>query len=148
MGYRMILGLCALALSSWATADMKMFEDYELSDAVVSMTTVKVNAGKGEDYLEGLKQTWVESNEVAKKLGHITDYGIYFSVLPESGDFNVVLIVNIKNLGAYGPSKAKYDAFMKEWSEKKTKRNEAVAENYPELREIVGEYLLQSVEFK
>lgn len=148
MAYRTLLALGALMLSSWANADMKMYEDYELSKSVVSMTTVKVDTGKGEDYLEGLKQTWVESNEVAKKLGHISDYGIYVSILPESGDFNVVLIVNLGELADYAPSKKKYDAFMKQWSEKKVKQSEAIAETYPELREIVGEYLLNAVEFK
>ena len=128
-------------------ADMKMYEDYEFSETVTSMTTVKVSAGKGEEYLEGLKQTWVASNEVAKELGHLEDYRIYVSTLPESGDFNVVLIITFKNLGEYAPSRAKYDEFMKKWSEKRVERNRKIAENYPNLRELTGEYLLNSVKF-
>lgn len=148
MGFRAILGGCLLVCSMVATADFEMFKDYEMSEAVVSMTTVRVSAGKGEDYLEGLKQTWVASNEVAKELGHIEDFSIYASQLPESGDFNIVLLVNYKSLASHAPNKARYDAFMAKWSDKQVKRNEKIAETYPELREIVGEYLLSRVVFK
>lgn len=125
-----------------------MFEDYEFSDTVVSMTTVKVDSGKGEQYLEGLKTTWVESNEVAKDLGQIENYSIHVSHLPDSGEFNVVLLIWFKSLGEYAPDKAKYDAFMKRWSKKREADNKEIAKSYPELREITGEYLLSEVEFK
>ena len=145
---KLILTLSAILLSTTASADMRMFEDYEFSQGVTSMTTVKVDAGKGEDYLEGLKQTWVASNQVAKDLGQIEDFSIYASQLPESGDFNVVLLIRYKSLGDHAPNKANWKAFMKKWSEKKIERNREIAKTYPELREIVGEYLLSEVEFK
>ena len=43
--------------------------------------------------------------------------------------------------------RAKYDEFMKKWSEKRVERNRKIAENYPNLRELTGEYLLNSVKF-
>lgn len=148
MGFRVLLGGFLLACSMAATADFEMFEDYEFAQETVSMTTVKVAAGKGEDYLEGLAQTWVESNNVAKELGHIQDFSIYTSQLPESGDFNVVLLITYKSLADLAPSKARYDAFMAKWSEKTRKRNEKIAATYPEMREIVGEYFLNRVILK
>ena len=138
----------ALLTTSTVSAEMRMFEDYEFSDTVVSMTTVKVDSGKGEQYLEGLKTTWVESNEVAKDLGQIENYSIHVSHLPDSGEFNVVLLIWFKSLGEYAPDKAKYDAFMKRWSKKREADNKEIAKSYPELREITGEYLLSEVEFK
>lgn len=148
MGIKALVTVGLLACSMTATADFEMFEDYEFSEEVVSMTTVKVDAGKGEDYLEGLKQTWVASNEVAKELGHIKDYSIYSSHLPASGEFNVVLLITLNSMADYPPSKARYDAFMKKWSDKIVKRNKEIAAKYPELREIVGEYLLSRVILK
>ena len=44
-------------------------------------------------YLEGIAKTWVTTNEAAKKLGQIKDYEIFRSDLPQSGDFNLLLIV-------------------------------------------------------
>ena len=148
MTTRPLLALMALLTTSTIPAEMWMFEDYEFSDTVVSMTTVKVDSGKGEQYLEGLKTTWVESNEVAKDLGQIENYSIHVSHLPDSGEFNVVLLIWFKSLGEYAPDKAKYDAFMKRWSKKREADNKEIAKSYPELREITGEYLLSEVEFK
>ena len=148
MTIRPLLALMALLTTSTVSAEMRMFEDYEFSDTVVSMTTVKVDSGKGEQYLEGLKTTWVESNEVAKDLGQIENYSIHVSHLPDSGEFNVVLLIWFKSLGEYAPDKAKYDAFMKRWSKKREADNKEIAKSYPELREITGEYLLSEVEFK
>ena len=143
-----LVGIIAFALSSAVFADLQMFKDYELSESVVSMTTVKVDAGKGGAYLEGLQQTWAAANEVAKELGQIEDYAIYTSHLPESGDFNVVLIVTYKNLADHAPNKADFEAFMKKWGEERLEQNRQISQNYPELREIVGEYLMSRVEFK
>ena len=148
MTTRPLLALMALLTTSTIPAEMRMFEDYEFSDTVVSMTTVKVDSGKGEQYLEGLKTTWVESNEVAKDLGQIENYSIHVSHLPDSGEFNVVLLIWFKSLGEYAPDKAKYDAFMKRWSKKREADNKEIAKSYPELREITGEHLLSEVEFK
>ena len=39
--------------------------------------------------------------------------------LPNSGDFNVVLGIEYKSAAAFQPDKAKYDAFMEKWGEKK-----------------------------
>ncbi|MEM9288963.1 MAG: hypothetical protein AAGA36_11555, partial [Pseudomonadota bacterium] len=61
-----ILGLAAAVLCSGAaSAQLEYYEDYEVSDAVWNVTTVKVDANMGDYYLEGLKQTWVAANEVS-----------------------------------------------------------------------------------
>lgn len=60
--------------SAVAFADLDPWTDYELSDAVWSVTTVRVDANMDDAYLEGLAETWVTTNEVAKKLGQIEEY--------------------------------------------------------------------------
>ncbi len=143
-----IAATLVLLLSAPSWADFELYKDYELSKEIMSMTTVKVDAGKGEDYLEGLAQTWVASNEVAKDLGHIKDYNIYVSRLPDSGDFNVVLIVTMESMSDMVESKKKYNAFMKKWGERSYQQSKEIAKNYPELRTIVGEYILSRVELQ
>ena len=138
----------ALFISAASWADFEIYKDYELSDEIVSMTTIKVDAGKGEDYLEGLAQTWVASNEVAKDLGQIKDYSIYISRLPESGDFNIVLIVTMDSISDMVGNKKQYDAFLKKWGERRQKQSKETAKAYPELRTITGEYILSQVEMK
>ena len=93
-------------------------------------------------------KTWAPANEIQKELGHIEGYWIHVSQLENSGDFNVVLGVEFANSAALQPDKAKYDAFMKKWGEENQKRSDEIVLTYPEIREIVGEYMMRSVTFK
>ncbi len=150
MRMKSIFTATALAfVFSTASADLTPWQDYEASEAVWQVTTVKVNANMGDAYLEGLKNTWVAGNEVSKELGQIEDYKIYRSDLPESGDFNLILTVKFKNTAELGPNKARYDAFMKEWGEKRNKETTEFAQkNYPAMREITGMYLMREITLK
>jgi hypothetical protein len=86
----------ALALTTVAapaSAQLREYEDYEYSDSVVELTTVRVEPGQMDTYLEGLRQTWVASNEAAKELGHIEDYGIYANMAPGGVAFHLLLVI-------------------------------------------------------
>ncbi len=129
-----------------AYADLKPWKDYQESDAVWWVTTVKVDANMGDAYLEGLRKTWVSGNEVSKKLGQIEDYKIYRSMLPQSGEFNLMLVVKFKTTSDLGPNKARYDAFMKEYGEARNKEiTEFSQKNYPAMRKITGDYLVREI---
>ncbi len=150
MRIKMLLLSLGLACgANVALADLKPFTDYAISDSVWTVTTIKVHANMGDAYLEGLKQTWVASNEIAKKLGQIEDYHIYRSELPESGSFNLLLVVKFKNNEALAPNKARYDAFMKEWGAERDKKSTDTAQKeYPAMRDIVGEYAMREITLK
>lgn len=143
------LGLSLVLASSAALAELEPYKDYSISDAVWGITTIKVAANMGDVYLEGLKKTWVESSEIAKKLGQVDEYHIYQSALPESGNFNMMLVVKYKNAEAMAPSKARYDAFMKEWGAERNKKTAETAQTvYPKMREITGEYAMHEITMK
>ena len=138
-----------LFLAGAARADLEPWKDYELSDQVWTVTTVKVHANLDDAYLEGLKNTWVPSMESLKKLGQIEDYFIYRSELPQSGDFNLMLVVRFADSAALAPNRERYEAFMKEFGEEQSKRStEYAQENYPGMREITGEYRFRRVTLK
>lgn len=71
---RLLVTLLALMFSTSAFAQLKPYQDYDISDNVWSVTTVKVNSNMVDHYLEGIRKSWVSSQEAAKKLGHIEDY--------------------------------------------------------------------------
>jgi hypothetical protein len=132
-----------------ALADLTPFKDYETSESVWSISAIKVDSNMGDAYLEGIKRTWIASNEVAKKLGQIEEYRILRSDLPDSGDFNMLLMVKFKNTSDLGPSRARYDAFMKEWGEARNKETTDFAQkNYPAMRKITGQYLMREITVK
>jgi hypothetical protein len=137
----------SMALARPAAAQLEAYEDYNISEATSIVTAVKVKANMLDYYLEGLKETWVASNDVAKSLGQIEGYNIYTSALPESGDFNLLLVVHFKNTGDVGPSKERYEAFMQAWGERRQEQSRETVRTYPDVREITGDYLMNEITF-
>ena len=146
--HKIISALVLVAFAGTATADLEVWKDYTLSETISNVTTIKVDSNRVDTYLEGLRTTWAPSNDVAKELGQIEDYGIYVSQLPNSGDFNVILVVTMKDASAMQGSEDRYDAFMKKWGEENAKKSEQVVKTYPNIRTITGEYLMREVTFK
>jgi hypothetical protein len=147
--YAKVLAVSLLFGSSVALADLEPWKDYEESESVWSVTTIRVAPNMDDAYLEGLKQTWVSTNEIAKKLGQIKDYAIYRSDLPQSGDFNLVLVIEFANTSDLAPNKARYEAFMKELGkEQSDKITDFSQKNYPAMREITGQYQLRKITLK
>ena len=114
--HKIISALVLVAFAGTATADLEQWKDYTLSETVSNVTTVKVDSNRVETYLEGLRTTWAPTSAIAKELGQIVSYNIYVSELPNSGQFNVILVTTSENAAALQPSKDRYDAFMKKWS--------------------------------
>ncbi len=150
MRNKIVLSLFGIvALSGIAFADLDPYADYDLSDAVWSVSTIRVDANMGDAYLEGIKNTWAAGNEIALKLGQIESYSIFRSDLPESGDFNLLLIVKFANSSDMAPSKARYEAFMAEWGKEKADASTEYAQkNYPGMRTITGEYVMREITLK
>lgn len=140
--------LAAVVTAAPAAAQLQPYRDYIVSDSVSSVTTVKVQSNRIEDYLEGIRATWVASNEAARQLGQLESYSVFVSDLPNSGDFNVVLVVRFANTSDLAPNRARYEAFMEAWgrrNQEATRRTTTTV--YPNIREITGEYLLREVTF-
>ena len=135
-------------LSTSAMAQLEPWKDYEVSDELWNITLVKVAPNLGDDYLEGIRDTWVAANRVQKELGHIEDFFIYRSELAESGDFNLLLVVRFANSDQLEPNKERYESFMKAWGEANRDKTRNITKNYPAMREITGEYLMRRIEIK
>jgi hypothetical protein len=138
-----------ITVAGAALADLEPYKDYDVSDAVWSVTTVRVNANMDDAYLEGIKNTWAAGNKVALELGQIESWSIFRSDLPQSGDFNLLLVVKFANTSDLAPNKERYDAFMKSFGETRSKETTEYAQkNYPAMRELTGQYLLREITLK
>ena len=138
----------AVAIATPATAQLKPYQDYTVSDSVSNVSTIKVKENMVEDYLQGIRNTWVASNAVAKQLGQMKDYHVYVSDLPNSGEFNVMLVATFANTSDLAPNKARYEAFMRAWgTQHETATRTTTTTVYPNLRNITGEYLMREVTF-
>jgi hypothetical protein len=142
------VGFALAGVASVAFADLEPWTDYDISVGVTNVTTVKVDSNMIDKYLEGLSQTWVPANEVAKELGQIEGYWISVSELPNSGHFNVALGIEYKDAASLQPDKAKYEAFMKKWGEENQAKSDELVLTYPDIRKIVGEYYMRTITLK
>ncbi len=110
---------------------------------------VKVDANMGDAYLEGIKQTWAASNEVAKELGQIEDYSIFRSDLPQSGYFNLLLVIKFANTADLAPNKERYETFIEAWGQANADASTEYAQkNYPGMRKITGDYMMREITLK
>ncbi len=148
-------GLAAVAtfgltmLATPASAQLKVWEDYEASDSVWIVTHVDLDPGTMGIYLEGLKSTWIAANEVAKELGQIKDYAIYSNQYGASDEFDLVLVIEMESTADLAPNRKRYDDFLEAYGQANIdKANEKVLELYNKIRRIKGTYLLREITVK
>ena len=140
-------GLAMLATP--ASAQLKVWEDYEASDSVWVVTHVDLDPGTMGIYLEGLKSTWIAANEVAKELGQIKDYAIYSNQYGAEDEFDLILVVEMESTADLAPNRKRYDEFLEAYGQANIdKANEKVLELYNKIRRIKGTYLLRKIDVK
>lgn len=127
----------------------EIYKDYVPSKAVWNVTMVKVTPARIDDYLGGLKQSWVSGCEINKKMGTIEDCGIYVSETTAGGPFNVMLVQKFPSSSAMEPNEERYNKFMAEFRKglEKAKQDELV-QGYQEFRSFFGEINFRRVEWK
>jgi ABC-type branched-subunit amino acid transport system substrate-binding protein len=141
--------LCLLfSFSIIAKYRLSIYDDYELGTELISMTTVKVDANMGDIYLAGLQDSWVKAVKIQKELGFIKDWKIYGSDLPQSGNFNMILMVMFNSAADAEPNKKKYQAFMKTWGGENEKESHKISATYPDVRTLTGEYRFREIMMK
>jgi hypothetical protein len=137
-----------LAFSSVSQA-FEVFTDYTPSTEIWNVTMVKVNPNRIDDYLEGLKQTWITGCEAGKKHGTVVDCYAYLSDTAANSDFNMLLVVKFPNAASQDPNPERYKAFMADLRAMiaEDKQNQLV-EGYEELRTFHGEQNFRRINFK
>jgi hypothetical protein len=127
----------------------EIYKDYVPSKAVWNVTMVKVNPNRIDDYLGGLKQTWVSGCEISKKQGVLEDCSIFISETAGGGPFNVMLVQKFASSAAMDPDEARYNAFMTEMRKglEKAKQDDLV-KSYEDFRTFWGEMNFRRVEWK
>ena len=139
-----IIGFLALPLFVKA----EPFVDYDYSEQVTEMTVITVKPNLIDDYLMGIKRTWVDSCEIQKELGHIVGCSVYTAETAGT-DPNVFLTITYENLAAMGPNKERYEEFMTAWRKKISESDQQeIAGGYGDMREIVDLVVLRKVNFK
>ena len=143
-----VTGLAAFGIAAHAQG-AEIYKDYVPSKAVWSVTFVKVNPNRIDDYLDGLKQTWVGGCEISKKQGTTEDCSIFLSEASRGGPFNVMLVTKFSNAAMMEPDEARYNKFMGEMRKALDEaKQDKLVEGYEEMRSFFGEMNFRKVEWK
>src|SRR4029453_17427651 len=77
--------------------------------SVWNITMVKTKFGMGDEYLKGLAKTFKGALDEAKKQNLILDYKILLGEAATPQDFNILLMVESKNMAALDNAREKFD---------------------------------------
>jgi hypothetical protein len=112
-----IKGLALAASVAFAAAPVAFADewvDYAPSKEPWEVTTVKVEAGKLDDYLISLKKSYVPGLEFEKTAGDVLEYHILVNSNRNAAGATIVFLVKYKDWSARAPNK---DRDMKEDAE-------------------------------
>ena len=114
---------------------------------VWTITMVKAKAGMTDEYLKGLAKTFTGAMEEAKKQDLIMDYKILIGDASNAQDYDILLMVESKNMAAFDNSREKFDPIARK-VEGSPDQQRTTATKRMEIREILGSKLMREVTLK
>src|SRR5256714_15605822 len=115
--------------------------------SVWNITLVKTKAGLDDDYLRSIAQTFKGTMEEEKKQGLIMDYKVLIGDASDRNDFNILLMVEFKNMAAFDGLREKTEPILaKVMGGQDAQRQLAVKRL--DVREILGTKTMREVILK
>jgi hypothetical protein len=114
---------------------------------VWAITMVQTKPGLGDEYLKGLAKTFKGSLEEAKKQNLILDYKILLGNAATPQDFDILLMVESKNMAAFDNAREKFDPITRKVVGT-TDQQQAMAVKRLDIREIMGSKLMREITLK
>ena len=114
---------------------------------VWTITMVKVKPGMGDEYLKSLAKTLNLGLEEAKKQNLVLDYKILLGDNATPQDFNILLMVESKNMAALDNGREKFDPITRK-TVGTTDQQQALQVKRLDIREIMGTKLMREITLK
>ena len=141
-----ILALAALSLGIASLCSAQSDAPYT-EGPVWTVTMVKVKAGMGDEYLKSLAKTLKGSLEEAKKQNLVIDYKILLGNAATPQDFNILIMVESKNMAAQDNLREKFDPIARKVVGT-TDQQQALQVKRLDIREIIGTKLMREITLK
>jgi len=141
-----IVALAALSLGIASLCSAQSDAPYT-EGPVWNITMVKAKSGMGDEYLKGLAKTFKGSLEEAKKQNLILDYKILLGDAATPQDFDILLMVESKNMAALDNAREKFDPIARK-TVGTTDQQQAMAVKRLDIREIMGSKLMREITLK
>jgi hypothetical protein len=114
---------------------------------VWTITMVKAKYGMTDEYLKGLAKTFKGALDEAKKQDLVMDYKILLGEAATPQDFDILLMVESKNMAALDNAREKFDPIARK-VEGTPDQQRATATKRLEIREIMGNKLMREITLK
>ncbi len=114
--------------------------------SVWTMTFVRVEPGRLDDYFKNLNGMYRKVNEEAKKQGLVLSYKIIGTGASTRDDWNLLILVEFKNWAAFDELDAKFRAIVNKLASQE--KQEAGIETRAKIREIIGGKIGRELSFK
>jgi hypothetical protein len=138
-----IMMIVALTAGVRGFAQDKAYQD----GSVWAVSLIKTEANMGDEYLKSLKNNWIAVHEEALKQGLILSYKVLAGAASNPDDFDIMLLVEYKNMASMEGNDDKWEAISK----KVIGDNNAMQQlnqTRVNMRTIYGEKLLREELFK
>jgi hypothetical protein len=108
---------------------------------------VKAKYGMSDEYLKGLAKTFKGTLDEAKKQNLILDYKILLGEAATPQDFDILLMVESKDMAALDNAREKFDPIARK-VEGSPDQQRATAVKRLDIREIMGSKLMREITLK
>ena len=139
----LLIVVLAIAFGSNSYAQERTFKD----GTVWSLSFIKVNYGQDRDYFNSLKTSWKVVQDEAIKQGLILSYKILEGNSSFPDDYNLILMIEYKNLASMEGNEDKWDSIQSKavggTEDQKKLRDSRVA-----MRSMYGQKVMRELIFK
>lgn len=143
--------LCSAQTSSPAAATKETASTGSMAPytegAVWDVTMVRTKAGMDDDYIKNIANAWKSTNEEAKKQGIIVDYKVLLGDAANRDDFNILLMVQYKNMAAFDGLREKTDPIARKLIGTEDVMRQASVKRM-EVRDILGNKTMREITLK
>ena len=141
-----VIALAALSLGIASLSSAQSDAPYT-EGPVWNITMVKAKSGMTDEYLKGLAKTLKGTLEEAKKQNLVLDYKILLGDAATPQDFNILILVESKNMAAQDSTREKFDPIARKVVGT-TDQQQAMAVKRLDIREIIGSKLMREITLK
>ena len=141
-----IVALAALSLGITSLCSAQSDAPYT-EGPVWTVTMVRTKAGMTDEYLKSLAKTLKASLEEAKKQNLILDYKVLLGAAATLQDFDILILVESKNMAAQDNAREKFDPIARK-AVGTIDEQQALQVKRLDIREIVGTKLMREITLK
>ena len=139
----LVIVLLGVVFSTGSVAQDRTYKD----GSAWTVSFVQIKNGMGMDYLNSLRTTWKAVQDEGIKQGLILSYKILEGTASNPDDWQIMLMIEYKNLASMEGNEDKWDAIQKKvvGSEEDQKKLREIRVN---MRKMYGTKLLREVVYK